>query len=592
VRTIRTALGPHQRTPAGPAPSLRLLALLGILLGASAGLASTYEESYAPSWTSGFVNVTPPGQLAPGSYAIASQNYTSGTMKTRAGATAPDTVVASAVQYKDFTYSHIESHPVTFTIGGHLKGNLLKLPGEIYNDFYIGAVLWHRDNNGEPYLPVFASPSVHYGKGTQQLDRDLSVTFSYALEPLHEYRLMVLAYSKCSGALPGNAQVDFSTSDYQVLWQSLKLSYLEHITLASPEPHDGVRVDAKAQFLGQNAYDNADSLSFYSENSYNDINDWEITLYRFNAGRARQEAARSIYAVGTGPQIPRGKDVRVDVSHWIPADGMICQNQFKLRDVRWYGETKAGSTSAGVTDHEWSFDWPWAMSPDLASYRHNFRFFNRDPGSPLIITSLVFLASEADGAVSDLTQVPFVDPAIFAGLVSDAPPVNLGSLPELYDARLSQRNSFYLLPVITAGSFEGKWIYFRYSVMSAVGQRVAANLWGAHYIPFGGPTAVPPGGGERPTLEDGLRPVRVHPNPFNPATTIEYEVPEAGHVQLEVFDLAGRRVATLVDERQEAGIRTVRWSARGGDRELPSGTYLCKLRVGGRVATQSMVLLK
>ena len=242
---------------------------------------------------------------------------------------------------------------------------------------------------------------------------------------------------------------------------------------------------------------------------------------------------------------------------------------------------------------------PFGSRPQECQYGGALQRKKEGPLSRIAVTSLfaavllAMLASEVDGVVSDLTQVPFVAPAIFAGLVSGGSPVDLGSLPALYDVNLPRLDGVYLIPIFTEGSFEGKWIYFRYSVMSAVGQRVAANLWGAHYVPpYDEPTAVPPGGGDRPTLKDGLRPVRVHPNPFNPATTIEYEVPEAGHVQLEVFDLAGRRVATLVDERQEAGIRTVRWSARGSDRELPSETYLCKLRVGGRVATQSMVLLK
>ncbi|MEZ4700786.1 MAG: T9SS type A sorting domain-containing protein [Rhodothermales bacterium] len=78
------------------------------------------------------------------------------------------------------------------------------------------------------------------------------------------------------------------------------------------------------------------------------------------------------------------------------------------------------------------------------------------------------------------------------------------------------------------------------------------------------------------------------PNPFNPTTSIRFDVPQAGHVSLEVFDLIGRKVQTLVDGTLAAGQHSVSFSAG----ELPSGMYLYRLTAGSDVQTRKMVLLK
>jgi hypothetical protein len=78
------------------------------------------------------------------------------------------------------------------------------------------------------------------------------------------------------------------------------------------------------------------------------------------------------------------------------------------------------------------------------------------------------------------------------------------------------------------------------------------------------------------------------PNPFNPRTTIHYTLPTACRVTLQVFDVQGRRVATLVDARQEAGEHRVRWNAQG----LASGIYLYRIETPTRSETRKMVLLR
>lgn len=79
-----------------------------------------------------------------------------------------------------------------------------------------------------------------------------------------------------------------------------------------------------------------------------------------------------------------------------------------------------------------------------------------------------------------------------------------------------------------------------------------------------------------------------YPNPFNPTTQIEYQIPNAGLVQLEVFDILGRKVQTLVNETQEVGTYTVTFDASA----LASGVYLYRLTSGSFVASKKLFLIK
>ncbi|MBI5058689.1 T9SS type A sorting domain-containing protein [candidate division KSB1 bacterium] len=81
---------------------------------------------------------------------------------------------------------------------------------------------------------------------------------------------------------------------------------------------------------------------------------------------------------------------------------------------------------------------------------------------------------------------------------------------------------------------------------------------------------------------------RNYPNPFNPVTTIEYSIPVSGPVTLRVFDIAGRTVATLVNEPLAPGNYRVEFNGRG----QASGIYLYSLSTPGATLTSKMVLLK
>jgi flagellar hook assembly protein FlgD len=83
------------------------------------------------------------------------------------------------------------------------------------------------------------------------------------------------------------------------------------------------------------------------------------------------------------------------------------------------------------------------------------------------------------------------------------------------------------------------------------------------------------------------------PNPFNPETTIRFEIPEAADVNVEVYDILGTRVSTLVQQRLNAGSYAVRWN--GGTNtgaRAASGVYLCRMEASGYRAVVKMLLMK
>ena len=83
------------------------------------------------------------------------------------------------------------------------------------------------------------------------------------------------------------------------------------------------------------------------------------------------------------------------------------------------------------------------------------------------------------------------------------------------------------------------------------------------------------------------------PNPFNPSTSIAFELPLGGPVRLSIHDVRGQLVATLVDGVLEAGRHEHAWNGRGNDgQEAPSGVYLCRLETSAGVLARKMSLVR
>ncbi|MBI5214364.1 MAG: T9SS type A sorting domain-containing protein [Ignavibacteriae bacterium] len=79
-----------------------------------------------------------------------------------------------------------------------------------------------------------------------------------------------------------------------------------------------------------------------------------------------------------------------------------------------------------------------------------------------------------------------------------------------------------------------------------------------------------------------------YPNPFNPSTNFGFRIANFGFVTLKVFDVLGREVAKLVDEKKEAGKYSVQWNAEG----LPSGVYFYKLQAGEFSSVKKLLLMR
>ncbi|RPI02126.1 MAG: T9SS C-terminal target domain-containing protein [Calditrichaeota bacterium] len=79
-----------------------------------------------------------------------------------------------------------------------------------------------------------------------------------------------------------------------------------------------------------------------------------------------------------------------------------------------------------------------------------------------------------------------------------------------------------------------------------------------------------------------------YPNPFNPTTTIQYQLPEEMRVKISIFNVLGQQVQVLLDENKPAGYHSVMWDAAN----QPSGVYLYRVEAGTFVQTKQMVLLK
>ncbi|MGD1047641.1 MAG: T9SS type A sorting domain-containing protein [Candidatus Krumholzibacteriaceae bacterium] len=83
------------------------------------------------------------------------------------------------------------------------------------------------------------------------------------------------------------------------------------------------------------------------------------------------------------------------------------------------------------------------------------------------------------------------------------------------------------------------------------------------------------------------------PNPFNPSTVIRFYLPEKGPATLDIYDVAGKRVARLVEGTMGIGYHQIGWDGRNGDgTACASGVYFCRLKAGGKSVTNKIVIAR
>ncbi len=94
-------------------------------------------------------------------------------------------------------------------------------------------------------------------------------------------------------------------------------------------------------------------------------------------------------------------------------------------------------------------------------------------------------------------------------------------------------------------------------------------------------------------LPNGFSLEQNYPNPFNPETQISYQLATGGYISLNIYDLLGREIKTLVSEDQPSGNYTVSWNGKDESGNIvPSGIYLYTLNAGNIVESKKMILMK
>ncbi len=84
-----------------------------------------------------------------------------------------------------------------------------------------------------------------------------------------------------------------------------------------------------------------------------------------------------------------------------------------------------------------------------------------------------------------------------------------------------------------------------------------------------------------------------YPNPFNPKTTILFEIAEKGKTEVDIFNIKGQKVKTLLNENIEAGNHSIFWNGKNDNgQQVASGMYFYKVSVNGNQKTNKMLMLK
>ncbi|MCX6826656.1 MAG: T9SS type A sorting domain-containing protein, partial [candidate division Zixibacteria bacterium] len=84
-----------------------------------------------------------------------------------------------------------------------------------------------------------------------------------------------------------------------------------------------------------------------------------------------------------------------------------------------------------------------------------------------------------------------------------------------------------------------------------------------------------------------------YPNPFNPSTTIEYSLPIRSHVIIDIYNILGQKINTVVDRTESMGNHSAGWNGLNYEgKAVSSGIYLYQIRAGNYVETRKMLLLK
>ena len=139
---------------------------------------------------------------------------------------------------------------------------------------------------------------------------------------------------------------------------------------------------------------------------------------------------------------------------------------------------------------------------------------------------------------------------------------------EVYNAT---QNIDTILVRLKTNDILGNWFKFKFDQIIVTGTKTAQN----QFVPA------------------AFELYQNYPNPFNPTTVIQYDVPKTSRVTIEIFNVLGQKVRTLVNQKQPAGRYRVTWDARNDNGELvTAGLYICRMKTKEFVKSLSLVLVK
>ncbi len=264
--------------------------------------------------------------------------------------------------------------------------------------------------------------------------------------------------------------------------------------------------------------------------------------------------------------VPSAVDFTVSIHEDIPADTLTGEHS-RPGDVLWFRDFTAGEFTVDLWQDELSEGW---MTPPDDYYF---------PGDS-ICWLYTFFVPPAEA----FHQVGTPDSGVVYWLDIQARP-HVQEAVWGWKTSLDHWNDDSVWGV-GAEPYFGPWSELRYPPQHALADQSIDLAFGLR-MTYG--TGVPD---EMRTEDYRLR--QNAPNPFNPETTIRYDVPAGGgHVTIEIYDVAGRLVRTLVDEPKAEGEKSVEWDGRDGSgNQMATGVYFYRMAAPGVEASRKMLLLK
>ncbi len=265
----------------------------------------------------------------------------------------------------------------------------------------------------------------------------------------------------------------------------------------------------------------------------------------------------------------------------------------------WLGRRLQAATNA---NH--SIVWLWANEANLVSSTvdgYRIRFGDDSGGDNIVLQSVTNgvatdIITSSGSVPNGLTDIGFMvrvtrtSNSVWTLYTSALPTANgtgavATSLPTAANTSVNQgsvTNSTYT-------NFANGYFGFSAVHSSGVEARAGAEFDQLYFdisssSPLGKPVII----AQNNTQPTSFRLFQNFPNPFNPTTVIKYQIPDAGNINLKVYDILGREIATLVNEFIEAGPHEVVWDAAN----YPSGVYVYKLTSGNQYEMKKMLLIK